>query len=180
MRTFISGGCKNGKSSLAQQLVVSSGEGPRYYIATMIPADEEDDARIARHIEDRKDMGFTTIECGRGILHVLDEADDRGTFLLDSVTALLSNEMFRGGAVDHEAPERVASDLAALAEQAGSRGNIIFVSNCIYQDAFRYDALTEEYRRGLALVDRRLAAVCDNVAEVCAGSMILHKGVLAL
>jgi len=178
MKTFISGGCKNGKSSLAQKLVLSYGKGPRYYIATMIPADEEDDVRIARHIEDRKDMGFTTIECGRSILHCLDAADQSGTFLLDSVTALLSNEMFRGSEVDHEAPERVASDLAELAEKAGSRGNIIFVSDYIYKDAFLYDEFTEEYRRGLALVDRHLAAVCDNVAEVCAGTVILHKGVL--
>ena len=45
----------------------------------------------------------------------------------------------------------------------------MFVSDYIYGDAERYDALTEEYRRALATVDRDLATVCDQVIEVSAG-----------
>lgn len=49
MTIFLSGGAKNGKSTLAQELVVKlSGAGKRYYVATMIPTDEEDLARIRR------------------------------------------------------------------------------------------------------------------------------------
>lgn len=178
MKIFISGGCKNGKSSWAQELAVALG-GRRYYIATMIPADEEDELRIARHVEDRKDMGFTTLECGLDIRTCLQKADSSGTFLMDSVTALLSNEMFRGGTVDHNAPERIATELAELADEAGKKGSIIFVSDYIYSDARLYDGLTEEYRKGLALVDRRLARCCDIAAEVCCGNIIYHKGKLS-
>ena len=43
MTIFLSGGAKNGKSTLAQELAVKlSGAGKRYYVATMIPTDEED------------------------------------------------------------------------------------------------------------------------------------------
>ena len=41
MSTYISGGCKNGKSFYAQR-VAKAGGTPLYYIATMIPHDSED------------------------------------------------------------------------------------------------------------------------------------------
>ena len=71
MRVFISGGCKNGKSMLAQRIAVKQGA-PLYYIATMIPYDDEDRARIRRHLKEREGWGFETIECGRNILSALD------------------------------------------------------------------------------------------------------------
>ena len=49
MHTFISGGCKNGKSWYAQRIAQAAGK-PLYYVATMISTGEEDDQRIARHI----------------------------------------------------------------------------------------------------------------------------------
>jgi adenosylcobinamide kinase/adenosylcobinamide-phosphate guanylyltransferase len=86
MIVFISGGAKNGKTTLGQDLAVKlSAGGPHYYVATMIPADDEDRERIRRHIEDRDGMGFETIEVGRGILSCLEKADSDATFLLDSV-----------------------------------------------------------------------------------------------
>lgn len=55
MTIFLSGGAKNGKSTLAQELAVKlSGAGKRYYVATMIPTDEEDLARIRRHVADER------------------------------------------------------------------------------------------------------------------------------
>ena len=48
MNIFISGGCKNGKSYHAQELardMASEQNVPLYYIATMIPTDEEDQER---------------------------------------------------------------------------------------------------------------------------------------
>lgn len=90
--------------------------------------------------------------------------DPNGVFLLDSVTALLSNEMFRSdGSVDLEAPARVAAELTRFAEMTGST---VFVSDYIYSDAQLYDDLTESYRKGLAQCDRALAAACDKVLEV--------------
>ncbi len=176
MNYFISGGCKNGKSFHAQRIAKEMAEKtgkPLYYLATMEPHDSEDDERIARHIKDREGWGFITIErptdiCGifRGTNSAATPAtpDPRGIFLLDSVTALLSNEMFRAdGSVDMEAPARVAAELTRFAEMTGST---VFVSDYIYSDAHLYDELTESYRKGLALCDRALAAACDKVIEV--------------
>ncbi len=179
MICFISGGAKNGKSTLAQNLAAAlSRGGKRYYIATMIPVDEEDRERIRRHIADREGMEFETIECGKNILSCLDQADREGTFLLDSATALLMNELFpveRSYALDPGAAERCKRELV---EFARSVRNAVIVSDYIYDGAEEYDAMTEQYRRGLAGIDRALAAVSDVVAEVAAGQVILHKGVL--
>lgn len=175
MTVFLSGGCKNGKSTLAEQIAVHlSRPGRLYYLATMIPHDEEDRARITRHVESRAGLGFQTVECGLSLEKGLQDADPEGSYLLDSVTALLSNEMFRpDGSVDLAAPSRVARELTAL---AGRLRHIVFVSDYIYSDALAYGELTESYRRGLAHIDRTLAAACDTVAEVSFGGRIVYKG----
>ena len=98
MNVFISGGCKNGKSMYAQSIAkeMAEQEGrPLYYLATMIPVDDEDDARIRKHLDERDGWGFETLEQGRNICGALTpEVDSKGAFLLDSVTALLSNVLF--------------------------------------------------------------------------------------
>ena len=135
MHTFISGGCKNGKSHYAQRVAQAAGE-PLYYVATMISTGAEDDMRIARHIADRDGWGFETIECGTDILSALDNADPNGAFLLDSVTALLSNEMFtETGDFDPGAAKRVADALVEFVHRAP---NIVLVSDFIFADAALY------------------------------------------
>lgn len=182
MNVFISGGCKNGKSIYAQRLARDlAASGPLYYIATMIPRDEEDMARIRRHLKEREGWGFETLEQGRNIsgLAEREDVDLSGSFLLDSVTAVLENEMFpvvkeKGKSVflgeDKDAPARVRRELEAFAKavkEAG--GSVVFVSDGIYGDKGEYSPSTENYRKALAQADRALAAVCDKVIEVTYG-----------
>ena len=176
MNVLISGGCKNGKSGFTQEIAVRlSPGGNRYYVATMIPYDAEDRKRIERHIADRADMGFRTLEIGRGIVSCLEAAEGNGTFLIDSVTALLMNEMFSSHAGDAD-PGAVGRCIRELTEIARRAENAVFVSDYIYSDAARYDAFTETYRAALAAVDRALAGECGTVIELCAGNAIFHKG----
>lgn len=179
MRVFISGGCKNGKSTFAQRVAKNlAGSDPLYYIATMEPHDQEDLDRIERHLKERGGWGFETIECGRNILNCLTKGKAEGSYLLDSVTALLSNEMFCvDGTMDFSSPERVARELISLSRQVK---NIVFVSDYIYSDAYIYDETTEKYRKGLAYIDKALARECECVIEVCGGNIIYHKGGLLL
>ncbi len=168
MNIFVSGGAKNGKSTYAEQTAHSMAREkklPLYYIATMIPHDDEDEERIARHRRQRAGMGFKTIECGRDISAAI--SGKRGVFLLDSVTALLSNEMFReDGEIIEDAHIKVADDLAKVINE---HDNVVFVSDYIYSDAIPYGELTEAYKRGLAYVDKTLAYLCDKAIEVSFG-----------
>ena len=61
MRILLIGGSKSGKSTMGQRLTRTFAAGaPMYYWATMEPTDEEDLARIARHLKDREGWGFET------------------------------------------------------------------------------------------------------------------------
>lgn len=179
MNIFISGGCKNGKSDFAQEIALKlAGSGKRYYVATMIPYDSEDRARVAKHITGRAGMGFETLELGRDISSCLEYTDKNAVYLVDSVTALLLNELFpkeHGGSADPDGVQRCRDGLLALAANVR---DVVLVSDYIYSDAERYDEFTENYRRSLAAVDRALAEICDTVVELCAGNIILYKGEL--
>ena len=178
MTVLISGGAKCGKSSLAQNLAVKLADGGSlYYLATMIPTGEEDQARIRHHLADRAGMGFETVECFRNILSV---ADAEGTFLVDNVTSLVQNALFpveKNYEMDPQAADSCGEELVEFAKTVRHG---VFVSDYIYSDGLRYSESTEQYRKCLANVDRRLANVCDVVIEVSAGQMIIHKGELCL
>ena len=178
MTVFISGGAKCGKSSFAQDLTVALAEnGKRYYVATMIPTGEEDFNRIRRHISDRDGMGFETVECFKDIMDV---AKPHGTFLVDSITSLVQNSLFpvdKNYEMDLNGASRCAD---ALIQFAHTVRHAVFVSDYIYSDAEAFSESTEMYRKCLADIDRRLAAVCDTVVEVSAGQLIIHKGDLRI
>ena len=181
MTYFISGGAKNGKSTLAQDLSAALAKGGKhYYVATMISTGVEDDDRIRRHIADRDGMGFETVECFRNILDCLETADKNGVFLVDSVTSLIQNSLFpveKNYEMDLAGANRCAEELVEFARTVR---HAVFVSDYIYSDAERYSESTEMYRKCLADIDRRLAAVCDTVIEVSAGQFIIHKGDLCI
>lgn len=179
MRIYISGGCKNGKSSWAEELACAQRAPgvPLCYLATMRPADAEDEARVRRHRAGRAGKGFATIEClSAGAFAALQPP---GVFLLDSVTALLSNEMFAPGAAapDAGAGERILGELGAFLDRCPSA---VLVSDAIFSDAQLYDGWTQAYRRALARLDRALAARCDAVLEVTDGLPLIHRGAARL
>lgn len=173
MRIFISGGCKNGKSMHAQRLAKEMGE-PLYYLATMLVKDGEDADRVRTHRQAREGWGFQTIECPKDIQKAVGGCDPGGSFLLDSVTALLENAMFApDGRITPDAHIKLAAELAATVK---SLRNIVVVSDFIYSDAFVYDEPVEQYKAGLAYVDRETARACDVVLEACCGGLVVYKG----
>ena len=189
MKVLISGGCKNGKSTIAEECCVKlSNGGPLYYIATMQAFDDEDRERIARHRRSRAGKGFITIEQPFHIERAADFAcADKGTFILDSVTALMINELYSetetmqsesdAMAADKTAASRVADGLLILSDKVK---NIIFVSDYIYSEAAVYSEYTMEFIKSLSAVDRALAKHCDAVAEICIGNINMIKGELPL
>lgn len=177
MNVLISGGSKNGKTRYALEIAVKlSGNDKKYYVATMIPCDNEDSVRIENHINERNGMGFETLEIGRNIENCLEKDGAQSTFLIDSITALLSNEMFSSnetGNVDLNAEKRC---IDGLTEVANNTKNAIFVTDYIFSDAETYDKITEKYRQFLANINIALAKKCDVVLELCAGTTVFYKG----
>ncbi len=178
MLVLITGGCKNGKSSKAETIAFELSKGENlYYLATMIASDNEDKERIKKHIDSRKDMPFLTIEKGRDIHTIFEKIPENATVLLDSLTALLSNEMFKtsddGGYVfGKEAAGKVLKDIEALNDRVL---NLVIVSDYIQSDAVMYDEYTQIYRNGLAFLEERLCNLSDKAIEIAAGKEMLIK-----
>ncbi len=182
MIALITGGCKNGKSNTAQDMAVklsSDGQKSLYYVATMISTGTEDDLRIEKHVENRRGLGFETLEIKRNIVDLKDvikRKSGKAIFLIDSLTALLANEMFRTDSegnfyVDGNASSRISHELRVLMQEAEIYGaDLIFVSDGIYSDAAIYDSDTESYREGLALLEKTVAQIADKTIEMSAGA----------
>ena len=174
MKIFISGGCKNGKSYYAQHLAKALQTGVLYYVATMRSVDSEDDERILRHRRERDGWGFITVEQPVDVGEILSKCDRNGSILLDSVTALLANEMFLpDGSVNENAADKIIREFWEILKNIE---NIVIVSDYIYSDAFLYDATTEKYRKSLAEIDRALAKFCDVALEVAYTNITARKG----
>ncbi|WP_022773194.1 bifunctional adenosylcobinamide kinase/adenosylcobinamide-phosphate guanylyltransferase [Butyrivibrio sp. AE2015] len=179
MLVLITGGCKNGKSSKAETIAFELSKGENlYYLATMIASDNEDKERIKKHIDSRKDMPFFTIEKGRNIDAVIEKIPENATVLLDSLTALLSNEMFKTSddgrfVIFKEAAGKVLKDIEALNDRVL---NLVIVSDYIQSDAAMYDEYTQLYRNGLAFLEERLCGLSDKAIEIAAGKEMLIKG----
>lgn len=174
MIVFVSGGCKNGKSTYAENIAVKlSKNGNLYYVATMLPVDDEDKERIVRHKKSREGKGFATVECGKDISQIMNVCDT-GTILLDSVTALLANEMFcSDGSVNKDAHIKIVNELKKVID---SVENIVFVSDYIYSDSQVYDELIECYRKSLSFIDCYLAKLANVVIDVSYTTLTFYKG----
>nr|WP_317357743.1 bifunctional adenosylcobinamide kinase/adenosylcobinamide-phosphate guanylyltransferase [uncultured Tyzzerella sp.] len=175
MIIYVSGGCKNGKSGIAEKIAYTLKENnsPFYYIATMCPTDEEDKKRIEKHKENRKHLFFETIEIQKNIKNLENICNLNGTFLIDSVTALLANEMFLKDKVVNDAYKKVCDDLLYI---ICKMKNVVIVSDYIFSDSLKYDNITNQYKKGLAFIDKSCAKKSDILIEVCYNNIILHKG----
>jgi len=140
----------------------------------MTATDSEDLERIAKHRQERDGLGFTTIEQPLHIENILINCYHTGSFLLDSLTALMSNEMFSvHDSFDNNAYARVS---AGLIKVLANIQQIVIVSDYIYSDSMLYNPFIETYRESLAALDRLTAKHCDVVLEAAYTQIIVHKG----
>lgn len=172
MLLLITGGSGSGKSAYAERQVVSHGERTRYYIATMKCADAESARRIARHRSMRADKSFITIECSSDLQNVR-LAEPESVVLLECMSNLVANEFFDGrNHTAREVCDKIISGVAALQTQCAYQ---VIVTNEVFSDGVKYDALTEQYLCCLAMVNRALAARADGFAEIVYGIPVFHK-----
>ena len=88
---LISGVNNSGKSIYGEQLAAKL-DGPKYYIATMIPQTEENHRRIERHRRQRAGLGFQTLELPYMVSDAQVTVDS--LVLLEDISNLLANAMF--------------------------------------------------------------------------------------
>ena len=122
-----------------------------------------------------------TVERGRDIAAEPLPCPANASVLFDSVTALVTNELFGGfsgnpAELDAEGAEKRSREgLIALSEKVR---NFVCVADDVFRDGMEFDDVTESWRRALANVLRSFAARADTVLEVSCGLVKLHKGSL--
>lgn len=172
MLYLVTGGSGSGKSEYAEKLAVSvyqKGQGALYYIATMVPFDEECQERISRHRMMRKGKGFQTLECFVHLEQVCVGKND--VVLLECMSNLLANEMYqkdgsikkRGQEAEKQLKVSVLEPLLLLEQQTGC---LIVVTNEVFSDGMQYEEETKEYVRLLGKANTFLADHAEAVVEV--------------
>ena len=171
MMTLVIGGAASGKSEFAEGLVLSAGELPRYYIATMQPFDEECRARIRRHRQMRAKKRFETFECFTNLKSLT--LPQRGVVLLECISNLTANEMYSPDGAGEAAIEAICQGIEHLRTQCQE---LVIVSNEVFSGGSDYEGDTLHYLQVLAEVNRALARQADRVYEVVCGMPVCHKG----
>ena len=172
MNYLIIGGSKSGKSNIAEKISLNLNHNKVIYIATMKPYDDEDEKRIEIHRQKRTPHNFITIEKQNDISEAAASISSEDTVLIDSITSLLTNEMFKGNEIIKDAYEKICRDLKVLMDKAC---NTVIVSDYIFNDSIDYDEITENYKKQLALINRKIAEDSNKVIECTFGNMKVWK-----
>jgi adenosylcobinamide kinase / adenosylcobinamide-phosphate guanylyltransferase len=162
--TFLVGGARSGKSSLAVRLA-EEWEGPVVFVATAeAREDAELAARIARHRLERP-PAWRTVEEPLDLAGGLAGAPDRAFVVIDCLTLWAANAIEAGWS--DEDVERVAVDTAAAA--AARVSPTVVVSNEIGMGVVPATPLGRSFRDLLGRVNAVFAERADRACLVVAG-----------
>lgn len=172
MNYLIIGGSKSGKSQIGEEIALNLNKDKVIYVATMKPYDEEDKKRIQLHIKNREGLNFITIEKQSNLQDIVSEISSEDTILIDSITSLLTNEMFLGDKMIMNPSSNVLAGIKKIGDKAR---NIVIVSDYIFNDAMVYDEITENFKRQLAVINKELVKYCHKVIECSFGNVKYHS-----
>lgn len=170
MFILISGGCKNGKSAIAEKIICSGNPG-RFYIATMQPFGKEAEIAIKRHREMRAGTHFKTIEKYTDIGEI--DFPDKCSVLLECIGNLCANEMFSAGCSTPD--EKILRDIKKLIEKTEI---FVAVTSQVGGDGIIYPKETMKYAESLGRLNSALANAADIVIEAVFGIPVILKGEL--
>ncbi|MBE6054815.1 MAG: adenosylcobinamide kinase/adenosylcobinamide-phosphate guanylyltransferase [Clostridium sartagoforme] len=175
MIILLVGGSRSGKSIAAQKYskMVENKNGALYYLATMKAYDLEDIRRIERHLLEREGFGFTTIEKDKDLKDIVNKLNNKDTILLDSITSLVTNEMFNEGNFIENVSEKIFEELYLINKNIE---NLIIVTDYLFSDGIIYDKYTEAFRREMGKLNIKLANIADIVIEYSFNNEVIHKG----
>lgn len=174
MVTLVVGGAKSGKSMFSQNLAkaLENKNGKLYYVATMNPYDLEDLKRIENHLNEREGYGFNTIEETLDMKRIAKILSKEDTVLIDSITSLVTNSMFKGKDFIKEVNNEIINGILEIINLVN---NVVIVSDYLFSDSIQYDGYTESFRKEIGIINRKLAELADNIVECSYGNIIYHK-----
>ena len=167
---LIMGGAASGKSVYAERLA-NSLPGPKLYLATLRPFDEECRQKIQKHQTRRAKDGWQTQEVFGSMQKVW--VPQGATVLLEDLSNLTANLLF--GPNPETARDALLKSICHLAEEAKT---LVLVGNDLFCDGKVYPPETMEYLQLLAQGQSFAANLADTVTEVVCGIPLAVKGPL--
>ncbi|CAG7633249.1 bifunctional adenosylcobinamide kinase/adenosylcobinamide-phosphate guanylyltransferase [Paenibacillus allorhizosphaerae] len=169
MKVLVTGGARSGKSGFAEAYAARLGD-RGVYIATAQAFDEEMEARIELHRENRRNRGFhwDTTEEPYALAETLRTAN-APVVLVDCLTLWLSNWLLR---CEHEqdAERLIEHRIDELADAFGSmEGPVVLVTNEVGYGLVPEYKLGRIFRDLSGRMNQKLARTADQVFLVTAG-----------
>ena len=155
----------SGKSAFAEMLAAKTG-GELYYIATMIPKTPDNAACIKKHISQRKNLNFTTIELAYQVHGA--PVTNNAVILLEDVSNLMANSFFDR----RVSSSQVFSDIFALLERCST----LIAVTISGLDSGAYDGETAAYIDSLNDLNRALFNYADTAIEMKNRIPCIQKG----
>ena len=162
--TFVIGGARSGKSSLALRLAHASGR-PVTFVATGEALDDEMTDRIARHQVERP-AHWHTVEAPRGLIDAVRGTDSDSFVIVDCLSLWVSN-LLLDGVADIETQ---AIDLQRVLTER--RSPSVVVTNEVGLGIVPDNALARSYRDVLGRVNAIVAGGAMEALFVIAGRVI--------
>lgn len=165
--TFVLGGARSGKSRHGQALVEGV-PGRLVYIATGQALDDEMEARIARHREDRGPR-WSTLEAPMELVEaILKAAGEADAVLVDCLTLWLSNLMLAEAALQ----PRFDALCRAIADCPKP---LVLVANEVGMGIVPETSLGRRFRDEAGRLNQQVAATVDHAVLVAAGLPLVLK-----
>jgi adenosylcobinamide kinase/adenosylcobinamide-phosphate guanylyltransferase len=169
---LILGGARSGKSRYALTLAENFPL-PRLFVATCEPRDEEMQARVDNHQQERG-LDWETREACLDLPDLLAHPPEGyGVILVDCLTMWLANVQLNAGAKS----AGIRSECGRLAQAlTAARTPTILVSNEVGWGIVPDNPLAREFRDQAGWLHQKVAQVADRVVLVVAGLPLLIKG----
>jgi adenosylcobinamide kinase/adenosylcobinamide-phosphate guanylyltransferase len=187
MLMFITGGVRSGKSSYAEKRAVEqfhNEKGSLYYLATGLAEDNEMKERVKKHQRQRSRISshWNVIEQSIDVEEHLPSFNQRDVVLIDCLTTLLTNELFKDW---RDVPDKWKDPayvmeietklISFINELARGEFTAILVSNEVSHEPIS-DELTLAYAKLLGTLHQHAVKESVEAIKVEAGIPIVMKG----